>query len=123
MLNLSKQEKSAIIILVLIGLAGSGAIAYKNRREKINITVNNFETRTDSLDGIESQIRQAKTVDINTATAEDLQSLRGIGPSLAQEIVEYRVINGPFKKIEEIQNVSGIGPNKFGGIREFLKIE
>ena len=48
-------------------------------------------------------------VDINTATAQELQTLNGIGPAKAAAIVEYRTANGPFKSPEDIKNVRGIG--------------
>ncbi len=48
-------------------------------------------------------------VNINTATAQELQTLNGIGPSKAAAIVEYRNANGPFKSPEDIKNVRGIG--------------
>ena len=48
-------------------------------------------------------------VNINTATAQELQTLNGIGPAKAAAIVEYRTANGPFKSPEDIKNVRGIG--------------
>jgi len=48
-------------------------------------------------------------VNINTATAQELQTLSGIGPAKAAAIVEYRTANGPFKSPEDIKNVRGIG--------------
>ena len=48
-------------------------------------------------------------VNINTATAQELQTLNGIGPAKATAIVEYRNTNGPFKSPEDIKNVRGIG--------------
>ena len=57
--------------------------------------------------------RPAATVNINTATAEQLASLPGIGPKTAERILEYRQKNGSFKKIEELMNVKGIGEKSF----------
>jgi competence protein ComEA len=61
-------------------------------------------------------------VNINTATASELETLPGIGEVTAQRIVEYREANGPFETIEEIQNVSGIGPKTFEGMRDMLRV-
>jgi competence protein ComEA len=52
-------------------------------------------------------------ININAASAGQLQGLPGIGASTAARIVEYRQKNGPFKKIEELMNVRGIGEKSF----------
>jgi len=57
-------------------------------------------------------------IDLNRATAEELQALPGIGASLAQRIVEYRKENGPFQRIEDLMNVRGIGEKNFLKIRD-----
>lgn len=61
-------------------------------------------------------------ININTASAEELQALPGIGPSYAQRIVEHREKNGPFKKVEDLLNVRGIGEKTFEKIRDRLTI-
>lgn len=55
-------------------------------------------------------------VNINTATSEMLQTLKGIGPSMAQKIIDDRTANGPYKTIEDLKRVSGIGDKKFAAI-------
>lgn len=55
-------------------------------------------------------------VNINTATAEELEELSGIGPVTAQAIVDYRTQNGNFQSIEDIKDVSGIGDAKYEAI-------
>jgi comEA protein len=52
-------------------------------------------------------------VNINTATATDFEALPGVGPKLAARIVEYRQKNGPFKKVEDLMNVRGLGEKNF----------
>jgi competence protein ComEA len=52
-------------------------------------------------------------VNLNTASATDLEGLPGIGAKTAARIVEYRQKNGPFKKIEELMNVRGVGEKNF----------
>lgn len=52
-------------------------------------------------------------ININTAGAAELDRLSGVGPALAERIIQYRTENGPFAKPEDIQKVSGIGPKTF----------
>lgn len=61
-------------------------------------------------------------VSINTGSKAHFDSLTGIGPVLAQRIVDYRSKNGPFVKIEDIQNVSGIGASIFAQISDRLTL-
>ena len=61
-------------------------------------------------------------IDINKASAEELQSIKGIGPVLAESIIEYRNAT-PFKTIEDIKNVSGIGEKVFEKIQDHIMTE
>jgi competence protein ComEA len=61
-------------------------------------------------------------ININTASAAKLETLPGIGPSLAKKIVEYRETLGLFLKLEDLLNVSGIGPSKFEGIKDLITV-
>jgi competence protein ComEA len=53
------------------------------------------------------------TININTASPAELEALPGIGAKTAARIVEYRQKNGPFKKVEELMNVRGVGEKNF----------
>ena len=59
-------------------------------------------------------------VNVNTAEAAELESLPGIGPVSAQRILDYRQAHGPFTQIEDIMDVSGIGPATFEGMRDLI---
>lgn len=59
-------------------------------------------------------------VNINLADVSELESLPGIGPSLAQRIVEYRQTHGRFDQIQDIMEVSGIGPATFEDLRDLI---
>jgi competence protein ComEA len=61
-------------------------------------------------------------VNLNTATAAQLEKLPGIGASTAQRIVEYRQKNGNFKKVEELMNVRGIGEKSFLKIKPMITV-
>jgi competence protein ComEA len=62
------------------------------------------------------------TVNINTASATDLEGLPGIGAKTAQRIVEYRQKNGPFKKVEELMNVRGVGEKNFLKLKSQISV-
>lgn len=62
----------------------------------------------------------SELIDINHATNDQLQQLPGIGPALANEIINYRTANGPFYKIEDITKVSGIGPKTFEKFKSMI---
>lgn len=59
-------------------------------------------------------------IDINTADVDTLSTLPGIGPTLAQRIIDYRDTYGPFYYIEDIMNVEGIGPDTFENIKDLI---
>lgn len=59
-------------------------------------------------------------VNINTANAAELQTLSGVGPSMAQSIIDERTQNGPFTSIDDLMRVSGIGEKKFAKIKDCI---
>ena len=61
-------------------------------------------------------------ININKASQSELESLPGIGSSIAMKIIEYRESNGKFKSIEEIMNVNGIGESKYNIIKDYISI-
>jgi len=69
-----------------------------------------------------SKAVSTEKVNINTATAEQLQTLPGVRPALAKTIIEYRMKVGKFNKIEEILNVKGMGEKKFQAIKDRLAL-
>ena len=61
-------------------------------------------------------------ININTASVEELDELPGIGPTIAQRIIDYRDANGPFQTIEDLLNVSGVGPSTFEQIKDLITV-
>lgn len=69
----------------------------------------------------ESEVADGK-VNINTADSQTLQTLNGVGPSTADKIIAYREDNGPFSKVEDLMNVSGIGKKTFEKLQDGITI-
>ena len=71
---------------------------------------------------VESRSAEFEIININYATQEQLESLSGIGSTIAQQIIEYRTEHGLFSTIEEIQKVPGIGPSTFEKIKNHITV-
>ena len=64
----------------------------------------------------------AAAVNINTASKEELTSLKGVGDKRAQEIIDYRKKNGDFKSVDDLEKVPGIGPGTMKQIRSQVSV-
>jgi competence protein ComEA len=71
---------------------------------------------------VTATVVSTEVVNLNSATAAQIASLPGIGPKTAELVVHYRLKNGPFKKIEEVMNVRGIGEKSFLKIKDRLTV-
>ena len=63
----------------------------------------------------------AAPVSLNTATADQLNSLPGVGPVLAQHIIDYRTQHGGFRSVDELRQVNGIGDRRFADLRDLVR--
>ena len=70
----------------------------------------------------EGEEQSPQKIDINRAESWLLEALPGIGEVLAQRIVDYRSENGPFRRIENLLQVSGIGPATFESIKDYITV-
>ncbi|MBN2086617.1 MAG: ComEA family DNA-binding protein [Anaerolineales bacterium] len=61
-------------------------------------------------------------INLNTATLAELESLPGIGPVLAQRIIDYRETNGPFQSVDDLLNVEGVGQSLLNKIRDLVEV-
>jgi competence protein ComEA len=62
-------------------------------------------------------------INLNTATLEELDALPGIGPSIAQRIIDFRTQNGAFEKIDDVKKVRGIGDALFSSIKDMITVQ
>lgn len=63
----------------------------------------------------------AAPVSLNTATVDQLDTLPGVGPVLAQHIVDYRTQHGGFRSVDELREVNGIGDRRFADLRNLVR--
>lgn len=91
-----------------------------NKNEKIDEDEYITEGNGNNMEN--SNSKEGEKVNINEAMQTELEELPGIGPSLASRIIEYREQNGDFKKIEELQNVKGIGDAKYNDIKDKVTV-
>ena len=119
---MERQEKSGTVyfFFALITLAFLAAALYLT-----------FGTNLTAYDGYTVETERPATgevapervlVELNTATAEELETLTGIGPALAQAILDYRAAHGDFHSVDELMNVRGIGSAKLEGLRDEITI-
>lgn len=87
---------------------------------KNDATINNTSS-SNKVDENETTVNKS-IININTATTDELDSLPGIGNSKAQNIIDYRNINGNFETIEDIMNVNGIGTAIYEQIKTYITV-
>jgi len=92
---------------------------YSGTGEEINTNTYNYVESVYSS----SSVSTSAKININTANANMLQTLPGIGPVLSERIIEYRNQNGLFGVIDDIKDVSGIAEKKFEGIKDLICVQ
>ena len=116
-INLSKPVSAAMVIYV-----PKKNEVVKSTTDKTTTTTteipNNAAIPDNSTSSDTSKEPETLKINLNTASKEDLTKLSGIGEAKAQDIIDYRNTNGPFKTIEEIKNISGIGDALFAKIKD-----
>lgn len=85
-----------------------------SNHENTNVNVNILRSNKDNL--------SSNLININTADEKELDSLPGVGPSKAKDIIRYREEKGEFKSIEDIKNVKGIGESSFEKIKDKITV-
>lgn len=121
---LTRQERYIITFLIIGAICGVSYSYYKKFHPPIDLRFREPLPKDDVLTKeLDRLLKEAKSVNINRASIEELMKLNGIGPVLAHRIIEYRLQNGPFKDKSEIKKVSGMGPKKFEAIEDCIAIE
>ena len=110
------RKHREICLLILLTLAGCilflGSFLLRNRNASVSYGTLFSPGKENTQTELPPSVPAGPLVNINTATAEQLQTLPGIGPGLAQRILDYRAEHGPFATVAELSKVSGIGINR-----------
>lgn len=125
-MKLNRTEWAAIALTVVFLVAAAAVTRSAGRSTGVAYTPMAGTTAAASPSGdISAQTagREPEKININTASAAELEALPGIGPALAERIVAYRAEHGAFQVPEELMNVSGIGEKTYAGLAEQITVD
>lgn len=104
-----------MIALSAFAVLGLAALGYKNyfARPKLKVVSMDYE----------AAVKEKRVVNINIADLNKIETLPGVGPKLAKDIIDYRAAHGSFLFKEDLTKVRGIGPKKYEEIKEYILLE
>ena len=105
---MSIQERGLILLIGLAVLA-SGFLVFTNLPRPAQASLSGV-VRLNDIRILIPRFVESEPININRASLDELMTLPGIGPALAQRIVDYRSEHGPFQSVADLERVSGIGP-------------
>ena len=115
---MARTEKAAFWILIFLLMVGIAAKFYKLKKDAPNFKV---PIRESSKAPKEAQ--SPPILNLNSATAKDLEGLPSIGRATAEKIVAYRAANGPFKEKTDLMRVDSISISKYKTLEPFVRLE
>ena len=119
------SEKILIItaIIMFAVLIGYNAFFIPPISENIQISGDIIKDQETSEENSESSKNKTGLININTASKDELMELTGVGPKIAERIIEYRKTHGGFSSKEEILNVKGIGEKIFEKFKDYITVK
>ena len=125
----TRSEIRALLFLAALLLIGGAAGIYQKSRAVVypDVIITHVQSeaspvvrQTRSPGSVTAEMLIKYKININTASADSLELLPGIGPQLAERIVDFRIRNGQFIKADDLINVRGIGSAKLEAIRDMI---
>ena len=110
----SREERITLTVLGVAALVALGTLLWQQQRPALTVAGQPASAQAARWDQL---LDAARRVDVNTASAAELERLPEVGPVLAQRIVEYRTRHGRFHSPEELQRVRGIGTKTYEALR------
>ena len=126
-INLSKKVSSEMVIYIpkkeeVIKTTTNTTVTKDQEIPNDAVVSDNNKSNSSISKDNNTQTPNRTLVNINTATIQELTTLSGIGDAKAQDIIDYRTLNGNFKTIEDIKNVSGIGEALYTKIKDYITV-
>lgn len=115
-----------LILICCVCLAFTGGLFIGRNANHAPIQISTAPTRSpdtqkDPVSTADPALPKDK-ININTANVQQLQTLPGIGPTLAQRIIDYRIANGSYSDVADLLNVSGIGAGRLEAILDYITV-
>ena len=109
MFNLTSEEKQAVVFLMCVTLIGLGVYALAKKYSGVLRFVN-----------VRNEIIK---IDANKASFDELVATRVISEHLAGKIIEYRLTSGPFRAVDGLRNIKGVGQKRVEKLKDYLFVE
>ncbi len=112
---------ASFLLGMFVGRRTGGEILYMEQEQSAASRTFSTEASSAGTD-VSVPTESGERVDVNTAGVEELSQLPGIGEILAQRIVDYREANGPFRCLDELCDVEGIGEKRVENLRDYVVV-
>lgn len=117
------ENAAAESINLVFEITANQTIRIPSKEDIVDSNTDDFYEKILIIDESIQPSDEMKMININSASLSQLETLPGIGQVTAASIIRYREENGPFGKIEDIMNVSGIKDSRFAAIRDYITVE
>lgn len=117
---MSARERVVLAVVGCIALVAVGVLAWQQRRAPLLIERTPAPSQAAVWD---AALASARQVDVNTADVAELERLPGVGPALARRIVAYRAAHGPFRSLEGLSGVAGIGSKTIKALADYVVVK